>query len=80
MNDLEYMKYLVLFRIWKKSYWKELTQYKTIVERAAKFMCPSPSLKTNPNFQFLPPKSIDTATAFYVDQLNISTNALKKVN
>lgn len=79
MNDVEYIKYLILFRIWKKSHWSELDHYKSIVERASKFMCPSPTLRTNPKYSCLPAQSIDKATAFYVDTLNISTNKLKMV-
>lgn len=78
LNDVEYIKYIILFRIWKK-YWAGLDQHQSIVDRASKFMCPSPTLRTNQKYSFLPSQSTDKATAFYVDKLNISTNKLKMV-
>lgn len=76
---MEYVKYLILFRDWKKSKCFE-DHNNEIVERAGKFMSPSVTLKTNPKFVWLPTTTSDKATSFYVETSKISTNKLRKVN
>lgn len=79
LSDEEYIKYLILFRNWRKAHCSDDIQTRFIIERASKFMRPQSTLKSNNKYSFLPPTTLDKATALYVETTQFTTNQLKVV-